>query len=165
MFAKFAKIAFVVLVALFVCTAPALAQTHAESVELAKAPGVNYGYLAAGIAAGLATIGGAYGIGKLAAAAMEGTARQPEAGGAIRVSMIIAAALIEGFVFFALIVCHAVHQQGLPESCPSSPFDALARGGEDTHGIQHDVHRRCIGFDSLAPFRRAQGSLQPAGCG
>ncbi|MEQ8766762.1 MAG: ATP synthase F0 subunit C [Planctomycetota bacterium] len=54
--------------------------------------------------AGLATIGGAYGIGKLATAAMEGTARQPEAGGMIRVSMIIAAALIEGFTFFALIV-------------------------------------------------------------
>ena len=57
------------------------------------------------IGVGLVSIGGAYGIGKLATAAMEGTARQPEAGGQIRTSMIIAAALIEGFVFFALIVC------------------------------------------------------------
>jgi F-type H+-transporting ATPase subunit c len=63
-----------------------------------------WGYLAAGLAAGLATIGGAFGIGKLATAAMEGTARQPEAGGTIRVSMIIAAALIEGFTFFAMII-------------------------------------------------------------
>lgn len=57
------------------------------------------------IGAGIITIGGAMGIGKLATAAMEGTARQPEAGGQIRTSMIIAAALIEGFTFFALIVC------------------------------------------------------------
>ena len=35
---------------------------------------------------------------------MEGTARQPEAAGDIRTSMIIAAALIEGFTFFAVIV-------------------------------------------------------------
>ena len=35
---------------------------------------------------------------------MEGIARQPEAGAAIRVSMIIAAALIEGFTFFAMII-------------------------------------------------------------
>ena len=63
-----------------------------------------WGYLAAGIGAGLITIGGAYGIGIIATSAMEGTARQPEAGGMIRVTMIIAAALIEGFTFFALIV-------------------------------------------------------------
>lgn len=57
------------------------------------------------IGAGIITVGAAMGIGKLATAAMEGTARQPEAGGQIRTSMIIAAALIEGFTFFALIVC------------------------------------------------------------
>lgn len=72
--------------------------------EAAIAEARKWGYLAAGIAAALATIGGAYGIGKLATAAMEGTARQPEAGGMIRVSMIIAAALIEGFTFFAMII-------------------------------------------------------------
>ena len=37
--------------------------------------------------------------------AVEGIARQPEAGGRIAVNMIIAAALIEGFTFFALVVC------------------------------------------------------------
>ncbi len=63
------------------------------------------GYFAAGIGAGLAVIGAGLGIGKLAAAAMEGSARQPTAAGDIRTSMIIAAALIEGFTFFALIVC------------------------------------------------------------
>ncbi len=62
-------------------------------------------FLAAGLGAGLAIIGAAFGIGKLAAAAMEGTARQPAAGGDIRTSMIIAAALIEGATLFALVIC------------------------------------------------------------
>ena len=63
------------------------------------------GYLAAGIGAGLAVIGAGLGIGRLAAAALEGSARQPEASGDIRTTMIIAAALIEGATFFGLIAC------------------------------------------------------------
>ncbi len=62
-------------------------------------------YLAAGLGAGLAVIGAGVGIGKLAASAMDGTARQPSAGGDIRTSMIIAAALIEGVTLFAEVVC------------------------------------------------------------
>ena len=61
-------------------------------------------YFAAGIGAGLAIIGGAAGIGRLAASAMEGIARQPNAGGEIRGAMIVAAGLIEGATFFALII-------------------------------------------------------------
>jgi F-type H+-transporting ATPase subunit c len=45
------------------------------------------------------------GIAKLAAAALEGTARQPEAAGNLRTSMLIPAALIEGLGFFALVIC------------------------------------------------------------
>jgi F-type H+-transporting ATPase subunit c len=63
------------------------------------------GYLSAGLGAGLAVIGVGLGIGKLAAAAMEGSARQPSAIGEIRTSMIIAAALIEGATLFAIVVC------------------------------------------------------------
>jgi len=62
-------------------------------------------YLAAGIGAGLVVIGGGLGIGKLASSAMEASGRQPEAAGAIRTSMIIAAALIEGISFFGLVIC------------------------------------------------------------
>jgi F-type H+-transporting ATPase subunit c len=51
-------------------------------------------YLAAGIGAGLAIIGGSAGIGRLAASAMEGIARQPNSAGEIRLSMIVAAGLI-----------------------------------------------------------------------
>jgi len=61
----------------------------------------------AGIAVGvgLTVIGAAYGIGRLAASAVESMARQPEVAGSIQTAMIIAAALIEGFTFFALIIC------------------------------------------------------------
>lgn len=62
-------------------------------------------FLAAGIGAGLAIIGAGVGIGRLAAAAMDATGRQPAAGGDIRTTMIIAAALIEGATLFALVVC------------------------------------------------------------
>jgi F-type H+-transporting ATPase subunit c len=62
----------------------------------------------AAIGAGLVVIGGGKGIGHLAGQAMEGIARQPEAGGRIGTNMIIAAALIEGFTFFALVICKGV---------------------------------------------------------
>ena len=62
-------------------------------------------FLAAGIGAGLVVIGGGLGIGKLASSAMDASGRQPEAAGAIRTSMIIAAALIEGMSFFGLVIC------------------------------------------------------------
>lgn len=61
-------------------------------------------YIAAGLGAGLIVIGGALGIGRLASASLEGMARQPEMSGDLRTAMIIAAALIEGFTFFALVV-------------------------------------------------------------
>lgn len=60
-------------------------------------------YLGAALGAGLAVLGAAWGIGKIGAAAAEGSARQPEAAGAIRTTMIIAAALIEGVAFFGVI--------------------------------------------------------------
>jgi F-type H+-transporting ATPase subunit c len=62
-------------------------------------------YLSAGIGAGLIVIGAAYGIGKLAAATMEASGRQPEVAGHVRTSMLIAAALIEGATFFGLAIC------------------------------------------------------------
>ena len=54
---------------------------------------------------GLVVIGAAFGIGKLAAAAYESMSRQPEVAGNIQTAMIIAAALIEGFTFYALLIC------------------------------------------------------------
>jgi len=63
------------------------------------------GLLSAGIGAGLAVIGAGLGIGKLAGSALEGIARQPEAVGVLRTTMLIAAALIEGVALFAQVIC------------------------------------------------------------
>jgi len=63
------------------------------------------GWLGAGLGAGLVLIGAGLGIGRLAGTAMEGIARQPEAGGEIRTSMIIAIAFVEGIALFALVIC------------------------------------------------------------
>jgi F-type H+-transporting ATPase subunit c len=66
---------------------------------------MEYAYLAAGLGAGISMIGAGLGIGIIGRSAMEGTARQPEASGDIRTSMIISAGLIEGATFFALAIC------------------------------------------------------------
>lgn len=55
--------------------------------------------------AAIIILGAGFGIAKIGAAAVESMARQPEASGDIRGGMILAAALIEGATFFALIVC------------------------------------------------------------
>jgi F-type H+-transporting ATPase subunit c len=59
----------------------------------------------AGIGAGIAAIGAGLGIGRIGGSALESIARQPEATGDIRGNMIVAAALVEGAVFFAIVVC------------------------------------------------------------
>jgi F-type H+-transporting ATPase subunit c len=56
------------------------------------------------IGGGLAVIGAALGIGMLGKGAVESIARQPEQAGTIRITMIIAAALIEGVAFYAVLV-------------------------------------------------------------
>lgn len=64
--------------------------------------------LGAGIGAGIAAVAAGIGIGKIGGSAMESIARQPEAAGDIRSNMIVAAALIEGVAFFAIVVCFLI---------------------------------------------------------
>jgi F-type H+-transporting ATPase subunit c len=71
--------------------------------EVAKAGPAPFSDLKA-IGAGLVIIGAALGIGSLAKGSVESMARQPEIAGNIQTAMIIAAALIEGVTFFALII-------------------------------------------------------------
>ncbi len=61
--------------------------------------------IGASIGAAIAAIGAGIGIGRIGGSAMEAIARQPEAAGEIRSSMIVIAALIEGVALFAVIVC------------------------------------------------------------
>lgn len=63
------------------------------------------GSFGAAIGAAIATLGAGIGIGRIGQSAMEAIARQPEASGDIRSTMIVAAALIEGVAFFAVITC------------------------------------------------------------
>jgi F-type H+-transporting ATPase subunit c len=91
---KFVQFSTMCLVILLGLATPALAQGPASLIIAGSAVGV-----------GLTVIGAAYGIGRLAASAVESMARQPEVAGSIQTAMIIAAALIEGFTFFALIIC------------------------------------------------------------
>ncbi len=61
--------------------------------------------MGAGIGAGIAALGAGVGIGRIGGSALESMARQPEATGDIRANMIVAAALVEGAVFFAIVLC------------------------------------------------------------
>ena len=60
--------------------------------------------LGAGLAIGLAALGGSLGQGKAAAAALEGIARNPQASGKIMTPMIIGLALIESLVIYGLLI-------------------------------------------------------------
>ncbi len=75
------------------------------AVAVAKATSTGFAWLGAGLGCGVTVIGVGSGIGRLAASALEAGARQPEAAGDIRTTMIIGAALIEGVALFAMVVC------------------------------------------------------------
>lgn len=60
--------------------------------------------LGATVGGGLAVIGAGIGIGKIGGQAMDAMARQPEMQPKLQQSMIVAAALVEGATFLALIV-------------------------------------------------------------
>ncbi len=77
--------------------------TYAQTPAQAPAVHAPFSDLKA-IGAGLVIVGAALGIGNLAKAAVDSMARQPEIAGNIQTAMIIAAALIEGVTFFALII-------------------------------------------------------------
>lgn len=112
---NFAKL-FALLLVVFAICAPAFAQEPAAPADqpaaaaeetAVAAPAANKGLQIIGcaIGAGIIILGAGWGIGTIGSKAVEGTSRQPEAGGSIMTQMIISAALIEGVTFFALIVC------------------------------------------------------------
>jgi F-type H+-transporting ATPase subunit c len=70
------------------------------------------------IGAGVTIIGAGYGIGRIGSSAVESMARQPEVAGQIQTAMIIAAALIEGVTFFALIICIGGNGAAWPATGP-----------------------------------------------
>ena len=75
------------------------------TVVLQAAAGVGISKLGAALGAAIAVLGAGLGIGRIGCSALEGIARQPEAAGDLRMSMIIAAALVEGVALIAIVVC------------------------------------------------------------
>src|SRR5580698_1270507 len=64
--------------------------------------------IGAGLAIGLAALGGGLGQGKAAGAALEGIARNPQASGKIFTPMIIALALTESLVLLAWLIANGL---------------------------------------------------------
>ena len=60
--------------------------------------------IAAALVMAISTIGPSIGQGKAATAALEGIARQPEAAGNIRSTMIISMALLESLTIYGLLI-------------------------------------------------------------
>ena len=65
--------------------------------------GIAIAFVALALGVPIAVLGGAAAQGRVAVAGLEGIARQPEAAGEIRVLLIIALALIESLVIYALL--------------------------------------------------------------
>ncbi len=61
--------------------------------------------LACGFGIGVAALGTGLGMGNAINGALQGTARNPEAGGKIMTTMIIGLALIESLCIYALLIC------------------------------------------------------------
>ncbi|MBL0350323.1 MAG: ATP synthase F0 subunit C [Elusimicrobia bacterium] len=66
------------------------------------------GYISAGLGAGLVVLGAAGAIAKVVSAAVEGTARQPEAANAIKGNMQLFIFLIEGLGIVGLGVAYVI---------------------------------------------------------
>ena len=76
--------------------------------------GIGLGVLGASVGAAIAAIAAGLGISRIASAAVESVARQPEAAGDIRGVTIITAAFIEGVCLFAVVIALLVGFIALP---------------------------------------------------
>ena len=81
----------------------AFAQPAAGAAAVSSGNDKMGAYIGAGIAMGLAVLGGGLGQGRAAASALEGIARNPSAASKIQTPMLIALALTESLVLFALL--------------------------------------------------------------
>ncbi|MFH1223274.1 MAG: ATP synthase F0 subunit C [Pseudomonadota bacterium] len=91
-------------VGFFILSVPAMAESVAPAATDDKAW---LKMAAAGLTIALAAVGGAIGQGKTASSALEAIGRNPSAQNKIFVPMIVALALIESLVIYALVVVFA----------------------------------------------------------
>jgi len=80
-------------------------EVQKQAVERAQAGSSKFTGAGAGAGMGLAAIGAGIGIGLIGHSALAGIARQPEQAGAIRGTMILMAALVEGVALIAVVFC------------------------------------------------------------
>jgi F-type H+-transporting ATPase subunit c len=76
-----------------------------QAIARAQASTAKFTGAGAGMGMGLAAIGAGIGIGLIGHSALAGIARQPEQAGAIRGTMILMAALVEGVALIAVVFC------------------------------------------------------------
>jgi len=89
----------------FIGTSGAFAQNAVNTAGVNEfVPNNALAYAGACVGAGLVLIGVSLGIGRIGGSAVEAIARQPEASNKIQPAMLLAAALIEGAGFFALVI-------------------------------------------------------------
>ena len=96
--------------ALALIAAPALAAggtaATAPTADTSVAnPSKAMAILGACIGAGIAAVGGGFGIARIGGSAIEAIARQPEAAGQMFAPMVITAAMVEGGMLFAILIC------------------------------------------------------------
>lgn len=93
---------------------------------------IYFGLIGLGIcvAIGLAALGCGAGIGKALSAALEGTARQPEASGNLRTTLIIGAALIESLTIYALVIGILLLGKIPSIDVAKELFEMLAKSGQ-----------------------------------
>jgi|RhiMethySRZTD1v2_1073278.scaffolds.fasta_scaffold243242_4 F-type H+-transporting ATPase subunit c len=80
-------------------------EVQKQRTDLAQAGTAKFTGAGAGAGMGLAAIGAGIGIGLIGHSALAGIARQPEQAGAIRGTMILMAALVEGVALIAVVFC------------------------------------------------------------
>lgn len=98
------KLVFLLTALATMATASVAFAQSGEGVSVAALATIGSVAVAAGLGIGIATLGPGIGQGLAIRGAVEGIARNPEAAGTIRTTMIIGLALIESLVIYALVV-------------------------------------------------------------
>ncbi|MEX0774888.1 MAG: ATP synthase F0 subunit C [Phycisphaeraceae bacterium] len=104
---KYVVVGALALAAVLFTAAPAMAQeapTVAQGSSWVFPSGDQTKAFGVAIGMGVMVLGAALGIGRIGGSAVESMARQPEAAARIFTAMLLSAALIEGFTFFALLI-------------------------------------------------------------
>jgi F-type H+-transporting ATPase subunit c len=98
---------YVSLLALAVLAAPAAAL--AEGAAMSGQSGIIA--IAAGLAIGLAVVGGALGQGKAISASLDSIGRNPAAAGKLLTPMLLGLALVESLVILAFVIAYLLYSQ------------------------------------------------------